>query len=115
MERGVLDAFEFNNPTSDQTGSSGCMQKVCIRFFSSGYGIFEILFNRTKFNALSDDLKAILEYAAEAASSSNTWTAQKNYSKDLQALIVKIRLEVSRTSREVFAAQLEAWDKVTAG
>ena len=56
---------------------------------------FEILFNRTKFNALSDDLKAILEYAAEAASSSNTWTAQKNYSKDLQALIVKIRLELA--------------------
>ena len=81
--------------------------------FHQAMEFFEILFNRTKFNTLSDDLKAILEYTAEAASSSNTWTAQKNHSKDLQALIVKDKVRVSRTSREVFAAQLEAWDKVT--
>ena len=115
MERGVLDAFEFNNPTSDRRlGAQDVCKNYALGSFHQAMEFFEILFNRTKFNTLSDDLKAILEYAAEAASSSNTWTAQKNYSKDLQALIVKDKVRVSRTSREVFAAQLEAWDKVTA-
>tara|TARA_B100000575_G_C23142572_1_gene665446 strand:- start:1221 stop:2426 length:1206 start_codon:yes stop_codon:yes gene_type:complete len=115
MERGVLDAFEFNNPTSDRRlGAQDVCKNYSLGSFHQAMEFFEILFNRTKFNSLTDDLKAILEYAAEATSSSNTWTAQKNYSKDLQALIVKDKVRVSRTSREVFAAQLEAWDKVTA-
>ena len=115
MERGVLDAFEYNNPTSDRRlGAQDVCKNYLLGSFHQAMEFFEILFNKTKYDALSDDLKAILRYAAEAASASNTWTAQKNYSKDLQSLIVKDKVRVSRTPKEIFAAQLEAWDKVTA-
>jgi TRAP-type mannitol/chloroaromatic compound transport system substrate-binding protein len=75
---------------------------------------FEIIFNRTKYESLSPDLQAVLKYASEAVSSANTWKAQDNYSRDLQKLITKDGVKVSRTSKEIFQAQLKAWDKVTA-
>ncbi|MDP5023155.1 MAG: C4-dicarboxylate ABC transporter, partial [Burkholderiaceae bacterium] len=43
-----------------------------------------------------------------------TWTAQDNYSRDLQKLITKDGVKVSRTPKAVFDAQIAAWDKVTA-
>ncbi len=60
------------------------------------------------------ELKAILQYAAEATSSANTWTAQDNYSKDLQTRITKDKVQVSRTPKAVFDAQIKARDTVTA-
>jgi len=115
MERGVIDAFEFNNPTSDSRfGAQDVAKNYSMGSYHQAMEFFEIIFNKTKYDALSPDLKAILKYASEAVSSSNTWTAQDNYSKDLQKLITKDKVKVSRTSKEVFDAQIKAWDKVTA-
>ena len=47
---------------------------------------FEILFNKTKFNALPAELKAIVRCAAESSSSDMIWKALDRYSKDLDAL-----------------------------
>ena len=41
-------------------------------------------------------------------------TAKSNYSKDLQTLITKDKVHVSRTAKPIFDAQLKAWDIVTA-
>jgi len=115
MERGVIDAFEFNNPTSDSRfGAQDVAKNYAMGSYHQAMEFFEIIFNKTKYDALSPDLKAILKYASEAVSSSNTWTAQDNYSKDLQKLITKDKVKVSRTSKAVFQAQIKAWDKVTA-
>ncbi len=115
MERGVIDAFEFNNPTSDRRfGAQDVAKYYSMGSFHQSMEFFEIVFNKTKYDALPADLKAILKYAAEAASSSNSWTAQDNYSRDLQELIVKDKVRVVRTPKEVFEAQLKAWDKITA-
>jgi TRAP-type mannitol/chloroaromatic compound transport system substrate-binding protein len=115
MERGVIDAFEYNNPTSDRRfGAQDVCKYYSMGSFHQAMEFFEIVFNRDKYNALSPDLQAILKYAAEAASSSNTWTAQDNYSKDLQELILKDKVRVSRTPKAIFEAQLKAWDKVVA-
>lgn len=115
MERGVIDAFEFNNPTSDSRfGAQDVAKNYAMGSYHQAMEFFEIIFNRTKYDALSPDLKAILTYASEAVSSSNTWTAQDNYSTDLQKLITKDKVKVSRTSKAVFQAQIQAWDKVTA-
>ncbi|MDH5709055.1 MAG: TRAP transporter substrate-binding protein [Hylemonella sp.] len=113
MERGVIDAFEFNNPTSDSRfGAQDVAKYYSMGSYHQAMEFFEIIFNRTKYDALSPDLKAILQYASEAVSSSNTWTAQDNYSKDLQKLITKDKVKVSRTPKAVFDAQIKAWDKV---
>lgn len=115
MERGVIDAFEFNNPTSDSRfGAQDVAKYYSMGSYHQAMEFFEIIFNGDKYNALSPDLKAILQYASEAVSSSNTWTAQDNYSRDLQKLITKDGVKVSRTPKAVFDAQIAAWDKVTA-
>ena len=84
-----------------------------IMSFHQAQEFFEIIFNKTKYDSLPADLKAILKYAAEAASTASTALAHANYSKDLQELIVKHKVRVSRTTDDIYKGQLAAWDKVT--
>lgn len=113
MQRGVIDAFEFNNPTSDRRfGAQDVAKFYSMGSYHQAQEFFEIIFNKDKYNALAPELKAILKYGAEAASTANTALAHDNYSKDLQELIVKDKVQVSRTSQDVYKGQLAAWDKV---
>jgi len=115
MQRGVIDAFEFNNPTADMRfGAQDVAKYYSMGSFHQAQEFFEIIFNKDKYNALAPDLKAILKYGAEAASSANMALAHDQYSKDLQELIVKHKVQVSRTSQDVYKGQLAAWDVVTA-
>ncbi|MCB1865017.1 MAG: TRAP transporter substrate-binding protein [Chromatiales bacterium] len=113
MERGVIDAFEFNNPSSDMRFGA---QDVAKYYYLSSYHqaseSFEFLFNKDFFDGLDDDLKAILQYGVEAASTSNTASAMDNYSADLQKLQKDNGVNVERTSKEILDAQLKAWDQL---
>ena len=114
LERGVIDAFEFNNPTSDMRfGAQDVIKNYMMGSFHQAMEFFEIIFNKNKYNSLPKDLQAILQYAAEAANSANFWTAMDNYSRDLQELVGKHKVNVIRTPRSVFQAQLAAWDQIT--
>ncbi len=114
MQRGVIDAFEFNNPTADMRfGAQDVAKYYSMGSFHQAQEFFEIIFNKDKYNALPADLKAILKYAAEAASTASTALAHASYSRDLQELIVKHKVQVSRTTADVYRGQLAAWDKVT--
>jgi TRAP-type mannitol/chloroaromatic compound transport system substrate-binding protein len=111
MERGVIDAFEFNNPTSDRRfGAQDVAKNYMLGSHHQATEYFEIMFNRTKFNALPKEHQAILQYAAESVSSANEWKAMDYYSKDLQELITKDKVNVLRTPKDVFDAQIKAWD-----
>lgn len=115
MQRGVIDAFEFNNPTSDMRfGAQDVAKYYAMGSYHQAQEFFELVFNKDKFNSLSPDLRAILKYAAEAASSANMALAHDQYSKDLQELIVKHKVQVSRTPQDVYKGQLVAWDTVVA-
>jgi TRAP-type mannitol/chloroaromatic compound transport system substrate-binding protein len=115
MERGVIDAFEFNNPTSDRRfGAQDVAKNYMMGSHHQATEYFEIMFNRTKFNALPKEHQAILQYAAEAASSANEWKGYDYYSKDLQELITKDKVTVLRTPKDVFDAQVKAWDGLIA-
>ena len=115
MERGVIDAFEFNNPTSDRRfGAQDVAKNYMMGSHHQATEYFEIMFNRTKFNALPKEQQAILQYAAEAVSSANEWKAYDYYSKDLQELISKDKVNVLRTPQGVFDAQIKAWDVLIA-
>jgi TRAP-type mannitol/chloroaromatic compound transport system substrate-binding protein len=115
MERGVIDAFEFNNPTSDRRfGSQNVAKNYMLGSHHQATEYFEIMFNRTKFDALPKEHQAILQYAAEAASSANEWKGMNQYSKDLQELIDKDKVNVLRTPQDVFDAQIKAWDGLIA-
>ncbi|MBM3565790.1 MAG: TRAP transporter substrate-binding protein [Alphaproteobacteria bacterium] len=111
MEKGVIDAFEFNNPTSDRRfGAQDVAKNYMMGSHHQATEYFEIMFNRTKFNALAKDLQAILQYAAEATSSANEWKGMDYYSKDLVELREKDKVNVIRTPKDVFDAQIKAWD-----
>ncbi len=114
LEKGVIDAFEFNNPTSDMRfGAQDVIKNYMMGSFHQAMEFFEIIFNRKKFDALPKDLQAILRIGVEAASSANFWTAMKNYSDDLETLRTKFKVNVLRTPKSVFEDQLKAWDVLT--
>jgi TRAP-type mannitol/chloroaromatic compound transport system substrate-binding protein len=116
MERGVIDAFEFNNPTSDRRfGAQDVAKNYIMSSYHQATEYFEIIFNKTKFDALPDEHKAILEYAAEAASSANFALAMDSYSKDLTWLTTEGKVKISRTAQSILDAQLASWDKVMEG
>jgi TRAP-type mannitol/chloroaromatic compound transport system substrate-binding protein len=75
---------------------------------------FEVMVKRSLFNKLPAEQQAILQYAAEATSSANEWKAMDYYSKDLQELINKHKVNVIRTPQGVFDAQIKAWDGLIA-
>lgn len=113
LERGVIEAFEFNNPTSDrQFGAQNVSKDYMLGSYHQAAEFFEILFNKRKFESLPAEMKAILEYGAEAASTANYGLALDRYSKDLQGLMKEDGVKVHRTPKSVMAAQLQAWDKV---
>ena len=115
MERGVIDAFEFNNPTSDRRFGAQDVAKIYMMgSYHQAMEFFEIMFNKTKYDALPAEHQAILKYAAEAASTNNFSKAMDYYSKDLQGLVNENGVKVIRTPESVFDAQLVAWDKLTA-
>jgi len=113
LERGVIEAFEFNNPTSDrQFGAQDVSKTYMMGSYHQAAEFFEIIFNRSLFDTLSEEHKAILEYAAEAASTANFGLAMDQYSKDLVYLRDEADVNVYRTPTSVMQAQLESWDAV---
>ncbi len=116
MERGVIEGFEFNNPTSDRRfGAQDVAKNYMLGSHHQATEYFEIMFNKGRFDKLPDEHKAILQYAAEAVSSANEWKGMDYYSKDLQELISKDKVNVLRTPKAVFDAQIKAWDGLIAG
>ncbi len=111
MERGVIDAFEYNNPTSDRRfGAQDVAKNYYMGSYHQAMEFFEIDFNKKKYDALPKDLQAVLKYAAEAASTANFALAMDQYSTDLQELKNKDKVNVIRTPKDVFTAQLKSWD-----
>jgi TRAP-type mannitol/chloroaromatic compound transport system substrate-binding protein len=114
MERGVIEAFEFNNPTSDMRfGAQDVVKNYMMGSYHQAMEFFEIIINKRKWDSMSKDLQAVWRHAVEAASSSNWWTAMDDYSNDLQVLKDKHKVNVIRTPQSIFVKQLEAWDVIT--
>jgi TRAP-type mannitol/chloroaromatic compound transport system substrate-binding protein len=70
----------------------------------------EISFNKTKFDALPDKMKAIIENAVEAASADMSWKAVDRYSKDYIELQTKDKVRFYKTPDSVLQRQLVAYD-----
>ncbi|TCM87467.1 TRAP transporter substrate-binding protein [Rhodovulum steppense] len=115
MERGVIDAFEFNNPSSDlRFGAPDVAKNYYLSSYHQASESFEFVFNKDFFDDLDEDLQAILKYGVEAASTSNTALSLREYSNDLERIREEFGVTVHRTSKEILAAQLEAWDQIIA-
>jgi len=114
LDRGLIDAAEFNNPSSDFVLGFPDVAKVyMVQSNHQQSECFEIIFNKAKFDGLPAELRAILRYAAFAASADQFAMAHDRYSKDLEE-IKKRGVQVIKTPDSVLEAQLQAWDKVIA-
>src|SRR5213594_902047 len=115
MDRGLLDAAEFNNASSDRLLGFADVSKVCmLQSYHQNGEQFEITFNKTKYDALPDKIKAIIAYAVEAASADMSWKAIDRYSKDYIELQTKDKVRFYKTPDSVLQKQLEVFDQVEA-
>ncbi|GIX23027.1 MULTISPECIES: TRAP transporter substrate-binding protein [Caldimonas] len=115
LDRGLLDAAEFNNASSDRVLGFPDVTKVCmLQSFHQSSEQFEILFNKTKYNALPAELKSVIDYAVQAASADMSWKAAHRYSTDYLEMQSKQGVKFYKTPDAILRAQLQAWDKVTA-
>lgn len=113
MKSGLIDAAEFNNPTSDRDfGMQDVSKHYHLASFHQSQEFFEVTFNKGKYEGLADEQKAILKYASEAENSNFYWHNTKRYSDDLVKLAEEQGVNVYRTPDSVMAEQLKAWDIV---
>jgi len=113
LEKGVIEAFEFNNPTADMRfGAADVSKHYHMGSYHQAAEFFEIMFTRSLFDGLPKEHQAILEYGAEAANTANYGWAMNQYSTDLQVLIKEKGVNVYRTAQSIMTAQLLSWDKV---
>ncbi len=115
MDRGVLDAAEFNNASSDRALGFADVSKVCmLQSFHQCSEQFEILFNKKKYDALPADLKSIINVTAEAASAEMSWKAVDRYSADFVKLQTEDKVRFYQTPKSILEDQLKAWDAIIA-
>jgi TRAP-type mannitol/chloroaromatic compound transport system substrate-binding protein len=112
MDRGLLDAAEFNNASSDRILGFADVSKVCmLQSFHQNAEQFEIMFNKTKFDALPAKMRAIIENAVEAASQDMSWKAVDRYSKDYVELQTTDKVKFYKTPDALLQRQLTAYDQ----
>jgi len=115
MDRGLLDAAEFNNASSDRQLGFPDVSKVCmLQSFHQNAEQFEIMFNGTKYNALSPKLRAILDNCVEAASADMSWKAVDRYSKAYDEMQKTQGVKFYKTPDSILRTQLKVFDEVVA-
>ena len=112
MDRGLLDAAEFNNATSDRILGFPDVSKVyMLQSFHQNAEQFEIMFNKGKFDGLPAKVKAIIENAVEAASADMSWKAIHRYSQDYIEMQQKQKVRFYKTPDSVLQRQLAVYDQ----
>jgi TRAP-type mannitol/chloroaromatic compound transport system substrate-binding protein len=113
MDRGLLDAAEFNNASSDRALGFADVSKVCmLQSYHQNAEQFEITFNKTKYDGLPEKMRAIIANAVEAASADMSWKAIDRYSQDYIELQTKDKVRFYKTPDAVLKRQLEVYDEV---
>jgi TRAP-type mannitol/chloroaromatic compound transport system substrate-binding protein len=113
MDRGLLDAAEFNNATSDRILGFPDVSKVCmLQSYHQNAEQFEITFNKTKYDALPEKMKAIIAYSVDAANADMMWKAIDRYSQDYIELQTKDHVKFYKTPDSILQRQLEIFDTV---
>ncbi|MEO6946975.1 MAG: C4-dicarboxylate ABC transporter [Nitrobacter sp.] len=113
LDRGLLDAAEFNNASSDRMLGFPDVSKICmLQSYHQNAEQFEIMFNKDKYTVLPDKIKAILDNAAEAAGQDMSWKAIDRYSKDYVEMQTKDKVKFYKTPDSVLQKQLEIYDQV---
>jgi TRAP-type mannitol/chloroaromatic compound transport system substrate-binding protein len=113
LERGVIDAAEYSDPSSDMSmGFQDVKKFYHLPGIHQPTGMMEVLINKKKWDELTDDLKKIVEIAAMAqAMEFNLMMADQN-SKDLKKLVEEHKVTIVETPRDLMMEVLKGWDVV---
>jgi TRAP-type mannitol/chloroaromatic compound transport system substrate-binding protein len=115
IDRGLLDAAEFNNTSSDRALGFADVSKVCmLQSYHQNAEQLEITFNKTKYDALPAKLKAIIASAVDAASANMMWKAIDRNSQDYITLQTVDKVKFYKTPASVLQKQMEVYDEVVA-
>jgi TRAP-type mannitol/chloroaromatic compound transport system substrate-binding protein len=115
MDRGLLDAAEFNNASSDRVLGFPDVSKLCmLQSFHQNAEQFEITFNKTKYDALPEKMRAIISNAVEAASADMSWKAVDRYSKDLAEMKTTDKIRFFKTPDAILQRTLTLYDQIAA-
>ncbi|MCS6997425.1 MAG: TRAP transporter substrate-binding protein [Casimicrobiaceae bacterium] len=114
LDRGQLDAAEYNNATSDRALGFPEVTRYCmLKSFHQSSEQFEVLVNRTRFERLPRELQIVLREATRACSAEMSWKALDRYSKDYEAMR-EAGVQFLPTPTDILEAQLKAWNRIVA-
>jgi len=115
MDRGLLDAAEFNNASSDRLLGFPDVSQVCmLQSYHQNAEQFEVTFNKTKYDALPAKIQAIIANAVEAASADMSWKAIDRYSQDYIDMQTKQNVKFYKTPDALLQMQLDGYDAAAA-
>jgi TRAP-type mannitol/chloroaromatic compound transport system substrate-binding protein len=113
IDRGLLDAAEFNNASSDRALGFADVSKVCmLQSYHQNAEQLEITFNKTKYDGLPEKLRAIIANGVEAASQDMQWKAIDRNSQDYITLQTTDKVKFYKTPDTILRKQLDAYDDV---
>ena len=114
IDRGLLDAAEFNNASSDRALGFADVSKICmLQSYHQNSEQLEISFNKTKFKALPEKMQHIIENGVEAASQDMQWKAIDRNSQDYITLQTQDKVKFFKTPDSILKKQLELYDEIT--
>lgn len=115
LDRGVIEAAEFNNPLADSQLGLQDVTKICmVRSYHQPAECLETLIGKRVFDGLPEAHKIALQYAPKIVSGEMTWMILDAYSKAYEDLRDNKGVRFIETPPEILRAQLDAWDKVAA-
>jgi TRAP-type mannitol/chloroaromatic compound transport system substrate-binding protein len=115
IERGVIDAAEFNNAASDLAMGFPDVSKTCmVQSYHQPGECFEILISRKAWDGLPEIYRNVLRIATKAASTEMQWKTLDVYSQKYEEMRDKRGVKFTETPADVLQAQLDAWDNVIA-
>ncbi len=113
IDRGLLDAAEFNNASSDRALGFADVSKICmLQSYHQNSEQLEISFNKDKFKGLPPKMQAIIENAVEAASQDMQWKAIDRNSQDYITLQTTDKVRFFKTPDAILKRQLELYDEI---
>jgi TRAP-type mannitol/chloroaromatic compound transport system substrate-binding protein len=113
IDRGLLDAAEFNNASSDRALGFADVSKICmLQSYHQNAEQLEISFNKTKYDALPPKMQAIIANGVEAASQDMQWKAIDRNSQDYITLQTTDKVKFYKTPDSILRRQLDIYDEV---
>ncbi len=114
LYRGVIDAAEFNNTTSDTAYGLPDVRKICMtQSYHQPSEILVIDLNKTKYDAMPKDLQSIMKWSIIGASADGEWIQMSKNADDYKTLLGR-GIKFIKTPQSVRDNQLKAWDSVIA-